>query len=184
MRKHIFIIVVSFTIVLSCNTEPDPFLISKQSIGLLTDSTQVKDLKQAFPLDSIAQNISGDEFANNTSDINIYDAFGKLSLVLTPSQVLDSTAIIKIVKVLNENYRTKEGLSSISTFKDVRDNYKIAKIQNSIRSVIVSTKDINAFFVIDKEELPAELRFDMTLNIDALQIPGEAKIKNFFLQWN
>ena len=94
------------------------------------------------------------------------------------------SAVIKTVKVLNENYYTKEGVNTASTFKDIRDNYKIAKIQNSIKSVIVSTKDINAFFVIDKEELPAELRFDMSLNIEALQIPGEAKIKNFFLQWN
>jgi hypothetical protein len=184
MKKNVLILLVSFAIVLSCNTEPDPYLISKQSIGLLTDSTQVKDLKQAFPLDSIAKNISGDEFLNNTNDINIYDSNGDLSLVLTPSTALDSTAVIKIVKVLNQNYHTKEGLSPISTFKDIRDNYKIGKIQNSIRSVIVSTKDINAFFVIDKEELPAELRFDMSLNIDALQIPGKAEIKNFFLQWN
>ena len=39
----------------SCTSEKkqDPFEISKQHVGLLTDSTQVKDLNFVFPNDSI-----------------------------------------------------------------------------------------------------------------------------------
>ena len=37
----------------SCSTEVDQFLITKNSVGLLTDSTQVKDLKLVFPNDSL-----------------------------------------------------------------------------------------------------------------------------------
>jgi hypothetical protein len=40
------------------------------------------------------------------------------------------------------------------------------------------------YFTIEKTELPAELRFDMNLKIEAIQIPDDAKIKNFYLQWN
>ena len=38
-------------------------------------------------------------------------------------------------------------------------------------------------FIIDKKDLPAELRFDMSLNIEASQIPDEAKIKYIMLYW-
>lgn len=181
--KYIILIAVCIGII-SCSTEADPFLISKQSIGLLTDSTQVKDLKAIFPNDSIAIYESDSEFVGSVNDINIYDSTGNISLVLSPTKALDSTALIKTIKVISENYVTNKGVNTLSTFKDIRENYEISKIQNSLKSVIISTKDINAFFVIDKEELPAALRFDMSLNIEGVQIPDEAKVKNFFLQWN
>ena len=184
MKKILFAILIVVFITVSCEKEQDPFLISKQSIGFLTDSTQVKDLKTIFVNDSISKYIGGDEFVGNINDIEIFDNTGKLLLALTPSQSLDSTAVIKTIKVVDERYKTEKGLNTKSTFKDIRDNYKISSIQNSIRSVIVSTDEINAFFVIDKEELPANMRFDMSLKIEAIQIPAEAEIKNFFLKWN
>lgn len=184
MKIKLVILIAVCIGVLSCNPEKDPFLVSKNSIGLLNDSTQVKDLKMAFPNDSIAIYKKGGEFVGNTNDINIYDVTGEIALVLSPTISEDSTARIKTVRIASKDYYTKKGINSLSTFKDIRDNYEISNIQNSIKSVIVSTKEINAFFVIDKAELPGELRFDMNARIEALQIPEAAKIKNFFLQWN
>lgn len=185
MKNYLLTVLLISTIIFSsCKEEQDPFLISKQNIGFLTDSTQVKDLKTIFVNDSISKFIGGDEFVGKINDIEIFDATGKLLLVLTPSQSLDSTAVIKTIKIVDDRFKTEKGLNTKSTFKDIRDNYKISSIQNSIRSVIVSADEINAFFIIDKEELPSNMRFDMSLKIEALQIPAEAKIKNFFLQWN
>ena len=61
--------------------------------------------------------------------------------------------------------------------------HKISNIQNTLRNIIVSVGEINAYFTIDKNELPANMRFDMNLKIEAIQIPEEAKIKNFYLYW-
>ena len=184
MKKHsILALILSITLLTSCNKKQDPFQIETNNIGNLNDSTQVRDLKMVFANDSIVTSISGDEFTGNTNDILIYEKGGKQLLVLSPSQALDSTATIKTVRIIDKRYKTSKGLHAKSTFKTIRDNYKISSIQNSLRSIIVSVDDINAYFTIDKDQLPAEMRFDMNLKIEAIHIPDDAKIKNFFIQW-
>lgn len=184
MKKTILLLVIIVSIFTSCEKEINPFLISKQNIGHLTDSTQVKDLEFVFINDSIVKYESGDEFTGNVNDLEIYEKGGKLLLVLSPSQALDSTSTIRTVKVVDPRFVTVKGLSQNSTFKDINTNYKISNIQNSLRNIIISVNEINAYFTIDKNELPANMRFDMNLKIEAIQIPEEAKIKNFYLYWS
>lgn len=184
MKKYsILALILSITLLSSCNKEQDPFQIATNNIGNLNDSTQVKDLKMVFANDSIVTSVSGDEFSGSTNDIQVYEKGGKQLLVLSPSQSLDSTATIRTVRIIDERYKTPKGLHANSTFKTVRDNYKISSIQNTLRDIIVSLDNINAYFTIDKSELPAEMRFDMNLEIEAIHIPDDAKIKNFFIQW-
>jgi hypothetical protein len=182
MKKLLFALIIS-SLFFSCEKEQDPFLISKQNIGSLTDSTQVKDLKIIFSNDSIKRHIGGDEFTGNINDIEIFEKTGNLLLVLTPSQALDSTATIKTVRVVDHRYKTNKGLTPASTFKDIKAHYKISSIQNTLRNLIVSINEENAYFTIEKTELPAEMRYDMNLKIEAIQIPDQAKIKNYYLQW-
>jgi len=183
MKKNILLLIIIVSFFSSCKKEIDPFLVSKQNIGLLNDSTQVKDIEAAFINDSIVKYITGDEFTGNINDITIYDKAGNPLLILTPSQSLDSTSTIKNIRIVDNRYKTSKGLTTNSTFKTIRDNYKISSIQNTLRNIIVSVNDINAYFTIDKEELPASMRFDMNLKIEAIQIPDDAKIKNFYLYW-
>ena len=107
MKKLLFALIIS-SLFFSCEKEQDPFLISKQNIGSLTDSTQVKDLKIIFSNDSIKRHIGGDEFTGNINDIEIFEKTGNLLLVLTPSQALDSTATIKTVRVVDNRYKTNK----------------------------------------------------------------------------
>ena len=183
MKKNIILLFAIISICSSCKKEINPFLISKQNIGHLTDSTQVKDLQTVFINDSIYKYISGDEFTGNINDIEIYEKGGKQLLVLSPSQSLDSTSTIRTIKVVDYRFKTSKGLNPNSTFKDIKDNYTISNIQNTLRNIIVSVNEINAYFTIDKNELPANMRFDMNLKIEAIQIPEEAIIKDFYLYW-
>ncbi len=183
MKKISLLPIIIVLICSSCNKEINSFLISKQNIGLLTDSTQIKDLESIFVNDSIVKHVGGDEFIGNVNDIVIYEKGGEQLLVLSPSQSLDSTSTIRTVKVVDPRFATTKGLSPSSTFKDINANYKISNIQNSLRNIIVSVNEINAYFTIDKNELPANMRFDMNLKIEAIQIPEEAKIKSFYLYW-
>lgn len=183
MNKLIVILMV-FTIAFSCNKAQDPFEVSKQHIGLLTDSTQVKDLKTIFAADSISKFIGGDEFAGGTNNIEIFKKTGEKLLILSPERALDSTSVIKSIQVIAPEYKTAKGISTISTFKDINSAYKISKIDNGINSIVITVKEINASFVIDKDELPANLRFDLDLKFEETHIPDTAKIKYFFLLWN
>lgn len=183
MFKKVIIIALIFGLAVSCTKEQNPFEIGKRYIGNLNDSTQVKDLKSIFPNDSIANFESSNVFTGNNYDIEIFNSAGEKLLILSPTASKDSTATIKTIRVESAQFKTAKGISKISTFKDIKDNYKINKIDNLIGSIVITVKELNAAFTIDKNELPASIRFDRNMTIDALQIPGKAKIKYFMLHW-
>ena len=105
-------------------------------------------------------------------------------MILTPKEALDSTAFIDNIRIMDSRYKTNKNISNISTFKDIQAAYKINRIDNLISSININVKEINAYFTIDKKELPANLRFDMKMTIEASQIPDDAKIKYFMINWN
>jgi len=184
MHKSLIGIALLSLVLTSCGKDQDPFLIQKQNIGNVTDSTQVKDLKLVFENDSIVNYIGSDEFTRNINTIDIYDKEGAALLSMSPNKRADSTAIFSSVRILDPRFKTEKGISTASTFKDIQDAYEISKIDNLINSIVVSVDDINAAFTIDKKELPSNLRFDRNLNIEASQIPDNAKVKYFFIHWN
>lgn len=181
-KSFIYIAIVSLLFT-SCGKNQDPFLIQKQNIGNLTDSTQVKDLKMIFEKDSIANYDGKDEFTVNIKDINIFDKEGKPLLSISPERRADSTATVSSVRILDPRYKTEKGISTLSTFKDIDKAYTISKIDNLISFIIVNVAEVNASFTIDKKELPSNLRFDRNISIEASQIPDNAKIKYFFVHW-
>ena len=185
MKNIIFALLICTLLLSSCAKEaaPDPFLISKNHIGLLTDSTQVKDLETIFSNDSVVRYIAGDEFTGSVNTIEVFEKSGKKLLDLSPKEALDSTSVISSVRIIDDRYKTEKKISTLSTFKDIEDTYKISKIDNLINVIVVSVNEINASFTIDKKELPGSMRFDMDMTIDAMQIPGKAKIKYFMVFW-
>lgn len=183
--RHSFLGLLALTLLfINCKKEQSPFEIGKQHIGFLTDSTQVKDLKTIFANDSIVTFISGDEFTGSKNNIEIFEKGGEKLLTLTPKQALDSTSVIEGVQIIDKRYTTIKSINTLSTFKDISSAYKISKINNLINSVLINVNELNASFVIDKKELPANIRFDMDLKIEATHIPDNAKLKYFFINWS
>jgi hypothetical protein len=83
---------------------------------------------------------------------------------------------------MDERFKNKDGLNKLSTFGDL-NKYTISGIQNTLRSLIISVDEINAYFTLNKSELPEEMRYNMNQKIEAISIPETAKIKDFYLQW-
>ena len=185
MNKIILSLITISLFIVGCKKEPiNPFEIKKQNIGLLTDSTTVKDLDAIFLNDSIVKFISGDEFTGSRNNIDVFEKGGKKLLTLVPSQSLDPLATIERIEIIDPRYKTEKNISILSTFKDVSTNYKISRINNLINSVVITVNEINANFVIDKEELPESIRYNMDLKIEVTHIPDTAKLKYFSLSWN
>ena len=183
MKFNLHVLLLSLFLLSSCSQSTDTNLISKQSIGLLTDSTEVRNLDLIFPNDSIAKFINKNRFNTTNRNIEVYNKNGEKILTLTPKKVKDSSSTIKLIEINSEQFKTRKGLHLNSNFQTLKNNYKISGVQNSIKNIIISVDDINSFFTIDKNDLPAELRFDMNLKIEAIQIPDDAKIKGFYIQW-
>lgn len=181
MDKSLILISIVALFFLSCKKDTDSFLVTENSIGSLSNTTKVMEIKTLFPKDSIV-NYAGDSTFNiPMNTVEISERGGNLLLVLTPKNMTDSTSTISNIRIVDSRYKTEKGISTSSKFKDIQDAYKISKIDNLITSIVISVNEINAQFAIDKKELPANLRYDM--NIEASQIPDAAKIKYFFVNW-
>jgi len=168
---------------IACGRDSDPFLIDSTRVGTLTKEVRINQLDSVFSEDSIVRSGSGNEFLNSNNEIQIFDKEGKPLLILEPIQQFDSTSTIGYMQILDSRFQTEKGLSNMSTFGEVVENYQISRIENTINSAVVFIDELNLYLTIDKKELPASLRFDTDAKISASQIPDNAKIKYFMVSW-
>jgi len=167
----------------SCEEEKDTtFLITQDSIGKLNRKSLARDIDIIFDKDSVVKDTVALKFGNGAQKIKIYEKGGKHLLTLTPTS--DSIPIIENVRVQDKRYKTEKGVGLLSTFKDIKNNYTVKKVITSTNNVVIFVRESNAYFTIDKEELPSSLRYAASVNIEAVQIPDEAKIKYFMIGWN
>tara|TARA_R110002049_G_scaffold33535_13_gene110438 strand:- start:6931 stop:7476 length:546 start_codon:yes stop_codon:yes gene_type:complete len=165
------------TIQCSKSTGTD-FLITTSSFGKLTKQHTVNDLEVIFANDSI---VRGNDLQFNVAKQkqHIYEKGGKPLFSVS----ISNDTIINNIQVLDPRYTTDKGVGLGSTFKDIKDNYTISKVITSINNVVLFIKDSGIYFTIDKQELPANLRYAVSAKIEAIQIPDAAKIKYMMIDW-
>jgi len=182
LKKSIFLGII-IACLASCAKKEDPFLIQKDQIGKLTKETTVQQLDSIYANDSLVKRIGEGDYVQASEDkYLIYEKGGKHLLTLTPRQQHDVNEKIKTIQIYDPRFKTAEGLTLKSTFKDIRENYKIKNIYNTMNTILVTVKG-NEYFTIDKKQLPEDLRYDPNLTIEAIQIPDAAKIKYFMINW-
>ncbi|NER15250.1 hypothetical protein GWK08_17470 [Leptobacterium flavescens] len=184
MKKYTLSFVLGALILSSCSSKPDPFLISEGQVGALTTETDVSTLEELYSTDSLVKEEGRRDYQFANSDkYQLFEKGGKHLLTITPSSSKDSIRTPRNIIIHDERYTTAKGVSLNSTFKDIKGNYKISKIEGTLNNVIVFVNEIDAYFTIDREELPGEVRFNLSAKIEAVQIPDDAKIKYFMLGW-
>tara|TARA_R110000796_G_scaffold67449_3_gene154734 strand:- start:59654 stop:60277 length:624 start_codon:yes stop_codon:yes gene_type:complete len=206
MKKIISIALIpTFLLLLNCEKDNANFKITKDAIGQLTKDSKVTDLKNIYANDSIVAengvpkfNLGYDlnnetqkdlENANENSikdnfiyqKIEIFEKGGIHLLSLTPTK--DSVPKIENIRIYDSRFKTEKGITINSTFKDIKDNYTIKKIITSMNNVVIILKETGVYFTIDRKQLPESLRYNTSINIEAVQIPDTAKIKYMMLAW-
>lgn len=182
MKKSILIFAV-FVLALthSCAEKDTTFVITENSIGSLTKTSEVAALTDIFSQDSIVKDTLSSKIGAIPKKIRIFEKGGLPLLQLTPNK--DSIATIENIQILDPRYKTENGIGLASTFKDIQANYTIKKVVTTINSVVVFPKNSPLYFTIDKSELPSNLRYTAS-TIEAVQIPDEAKIKFLMMGWD
>lgn len=170
-------------LLIACQKQDDPYLITKDSVGLLTKDVQVRELDSVYANDSLVQAVNESEYFSSSNEIRIYDKSGKQLLLLEPVQAFDSTSTIGYIQVLDPRFETAEGLTTQSSFQEVVENYTISRIENTLSAAVIFIDELNIYITIDKKELPPELRYDTETVIQASQIPDNAKFKYFMIGW-
>lgn len=166
-------------LLIACKEEKDPFEIGNDHIGMLQRSTLLTEVDSVYAQDSIVKDTRSFNLGNLDPRIKIFEKGGAHLLTLTPG---DST--FTTINIHDPRYKTAEGVGLSSTFGDIEANYEIEKIVTTLRNVIVFVKGSDAYFTIDREELPASLRYATDIEIEAVQIPEDAKIKYVMVGWD
>lgn len=183
-KSFLLISIIAGSLFFSCEKEQDPYLISANSVGLLTRDVKITELDSVFEGDSIVRQVSDGELYRKSNEIEIYDRTGNKLLLLEPVQAFDSTSTVGFVQILDPRYKTAKGLGKESEFKDIVENYTISRIENTLSAAVIFIDDLNIYVTIDKKQLPVELRYDTQSRIQASQIPDDAKIKYFMIDWD
>lgn len=184
MKRILFIALISTSLFVQCSKESNRFLITENRVGPVMSTTTVSQLDSIFKQDSIVKPNKESSLLSTGTAIKVYEKGGTHLLTLTPASKNDPSAVIEHIQVFDQRYKTDKGLHLMSTFRDLKSNYTIASIQNTLNNVIVTLKDSNIYITIDKNELPEELRFGSGTVIEKTQIPDEAKFKYFMVSWN
>ena len=184
MKKTILISLITILLFVQCEKESNRFLIQKGAIGNLTKSTPIKQIDSIFAQDSIVWLNPIDNSLGIQGEIEIFEKGGKKLLLLSPENENDSNSVITNIQVFDDRYKTEQGFNSGSTFKDLKENYKITAIDNAINSVVIYLEDSEIFITIDKKQLPENVRYNYTTKIESTQIPLEATFKYFMIAWD
>jgi len=181
IRKSIFTLALTSLLFIQCNTNTD-FVIAKDQVGKLQKSNTIDEIGTLFTADSIVRDTILTRIGAAVKKINIYEKGGKHLLALTPNT--DSIPKIGIIRIYDPRYVTEKGVGLNSTFKDIEDKHNIKKITSALSNVVIFLKDSDAYFTIAKSELPSSLQYGTSTNIEAVQIPGDAKIKYMMVGWD
>jgi hypothetical protein len=173
----------SLILITRCEEEKNPkFVITSSQVGKLDKNSLARDLELIYADDSLAMDTVKLNFGSGASKIKIFEKGGAHLLTLTPN--MDSIPTMQNVQINDPRYSTVDGLTINSTFKDIKEKYKIKKIITSINNVVILLKDSDIYFTIDKTQLPANLRYSANTNIEEVQIPDNAKIKYMMIGWD
>ncbi len=184
MKKTIIFGALATLLFVQCGKEKDLFLIQNGSIGNLTKETKMLQIDSIFENDSIVKLNSIQGALGTQGDVEIYEKGGEKLLLLSPHDENEPTSKISNIQVFDLRYKTEKGLTTASTFKDIKDNYTIVNMETTINSVVIFLKETDVYITIDKKHLSEEFRFDMENKVEASQIPDTAPIKYFMIGWD
>ena len=179
--QYLLILLIALTLI-HCEEDRDPnFLITGSQVGKLMRTSSVSDLESIYTNDSIVRDTLQSNLLSTSNTIKIYEKGGQQLLTITANR--DSIPKVGIIRILDPRFTTEEGIGLQSTFKEIKDKYVIKKIVTSLNNVIIFIENSDVYFTIDKEELPASLRYDTSIEIEEVQIPDDSKIKYLMVGW-
>jgi hypothetical protein len=185
-KGTIILLVLLFFI--QCAKE-NQYLVQKGKVGYLDRETSIQDLSSIFAKDSLVSSLSSEDnenenmlFSVNNDEYIVYSKEGKKLLEIVPAKLNDSLSKIKSIQIFDSHFKTEKGISLLSTFKDINENYMVNKVETTLTSATLFIDELNATIAIDKKDLGINRFSREQVSID--QIPDIAKVKYFTIWFN
>ncbi len=158
--------------------------ITKNSIGDITSEMTLEDIFKRVPAAQIELKEEQGEFADDKYDVyTIYTRYFEPLLSISPKKRADMKQRVNRVIVLNPLFHTEQGITTASTFGDIKQAYSITRIEPDKKDIVVVVDDLRASFSIPKSKLPSTWWDEKTKTVNSSQIPSSAPIRNFVLRW-
>jgi hypothetical protein len=183
MKKTIFTLFTAGILLAGCSKSTDPFLITSTQVGNLTKEIKVKQLDSLFAQDSLVKILAKDNLMSAYDQIEVYEKGGDKLMLLSAKKNNDPESKISNVQIFDERYKTDKGIHLNSTFKEIKENYEVSSIANTMRSLVVSLKNTDVYVIIDKEVLSEDLKSQFGAKVEVGDIPENAKIKFLMVGW-
>lgn len=185
--KQIFLGIIISGLLMSCAKE-NPYLIAKNKLGPLDNSTKIHEVEGLLVNDSVVvenpQTPFGTFIKSVVKTMEVYDNTGTKHLIIQPRGALDTISQIKSIRLVSDRYKTENGIGFGSSFGELKKYHDVSNIQSSLQSIIITLNDINAFVSFDREVLPSDVRFDIEAEITPIMIPDDATINRFWLNFD
>ena len=181
MKKYLLITLT----IISAGCSTNEYKIEKGKVGKLNKEIKVQQLDSIFRNDSIVKRIGeGDYMFSGDDKYLIFDTNKNHLLTITPRNQHDKSETIETIEIVSDLYKTNKGVNTKSNFEMIEKNHNINSIQNTINNLIIYVDDIDAYFIIDKQNLPIDLRLGTEKTIKTINIPTDSKIKRSMIGWN
>ncbi len=151
-------------------TEEDT-VIKKKQLGKISNGTTIEELDRMFKNDSVQKLPEGESLVR---EYTVFDVSGAPALVFVTRVENDSLKALEHVKIYSPAYTTEKGISTASSFEDIRGQYSIDDIEPSFSSAILFIDELNATISLNKKDLNID-EFDMR-DIREDQIPDQASV--------
>ncbi len=172
-------------LIVSCQTKSNDFIIKKNQVGKLTDTTTVARMKQLYQNDSIVKLTHGESAFEPYDEYVIIDKNTKKALlVVVPQKMNDEQSPLKHVEIKSAEFKTEKGVGLDSNFGQLKKQHKIGRIDETLKYIVVFIDDLNATVSIPKDVIPLNAQHNATIKIDETLIPDNAKIKDFIVFLN
>lgn len=175
---------LSVLVFVQCETKQDPFSVTEGRVGLLTKEVQMKQLDSIYTTDSLVRLSAIKNALGTQGEVEIYEKGGEKLFLVSPHDESDPNSTINTIQIFDKRFKTDKGLSTASTFKDIKDNYTIKDILTGINTVVIFLEESDVYITIDKKQLSENARYDPSLKIEASHIPDTATFKYIMVGWD
>lgn len=184
MKKLLGLGLICLTLVTACSKKDNSFTLSNGQVGPLKKSIQLKQIDSIFASDSLVKLNPNQDALGTQGEVEVFEKGGSKLMLITPVNERDPSSLIQNIQIFDPRYTSDKGISITSTFGQLKQAYQISSVETTISSVVVFLEDSDIYITIDKKQLPENLRYDPSLQIESLQIPDEATFKYLMIGWD
>ncbi len=160
------------------------YSITPSSVWIFEKGITIGEVLSIYPSDLIKKKIGTDEFGEPYyDDYEIYDSTNTHLLTLTPKRQNRMSSNIDRVMIVDNRFRTNDGVGMNSTYADLLKFSTVNDYQPDMNHIVLVVDSLNSSFSISKKGLDPGWWDEKKEDIDPSKIPTHSKLVDVVVWW-